>query len=61
MYEYVCEHIIPGCTYTAREESREKLMETIDEHLREKHDLDRHDDRITAALKTTGITFIRPV
>lgn len=61
MYEYVCDHIIPGCTYTDRDESREQLMERIDAHLETKHNLDRHDDRIAAALKTTGISFIRPV
>ncbi|MGD2044215.1 MAG: DUF1059 domain-containing protein [Acidimicrobiia bacterium] len=61
MYEYVCEHIIPGCTFTEKDESREKLMERVEVHLKEKHDLDRHDDRIAQALKTTGISFIRPV
>lgn len=61
MYQYLCERIIPGCTFTDEDRSREQLMERVDAHLREKHDLDRHDDRIAAALKTTGITFIRPV
>lgn len=60
MYEYICEHIIPGCTYTDKDESREKLMERTGAHLTEKHYLDRHDDPIADALNKTGIRFIRP-
>lgn len=59
MYKYVCEHIIPGCTYDAEAETREKLMEKVDTHLREHHDLDHRDERIARALRDTGIYYIR--
>jgi predicted small metal-binding protein len=60
VFEYVCDRIIPGCTYTDRDESREKLMERVGTHLAQKHGKDRHDDRIASALERTGITFVRP-
>ncbi len=60
MYEYVCDRIIPGCTHTDSDESRDKLMERVRAHLEKKHSEVRHDQRIAEALKTTGITFIRP-
>lgn len=60
MFEYVCEHIVPGCTHTDKDESREKLMERVAVHLRQKHNLDYQADPIAETLKTTGITFLRP-
>ena len=60
MFEFICEHIVPGCSEKDRDESREKLLERVAVHLREHHDLDHRDDRISEALKETGVTFIHP-
>lgn len=61
VFEFVCERIVPGCSHTDRDESREKLMDRVAVHLREHHDLDHRDDPISETLSTTGISFIRPV
>lgn len=61
MFEYVCARIIPGCTYTDKDESRDELTERVTAHFEQKHPESQHDERIGEALQTTGITFIRPV
>lgn len=60
MFEFVCDHVVPGCSHKDRDESREKLLERAAVHLREHHNLDHHDERIAQALKTTGVMPIRP-
>lgn len=60
MFKYVCDNIIPGCTYEDQHASEDKLMERVAIHLREHHDLDHKDEPIAQSLKTSGITFIRP-
>lgn len=60
MFEFVCERIIPGCTHKEEDENRDELMERVGTHLREQHDLDHHEASVAEALKTSGITFIRP-
>lgn len=60
MFEFVCDRIVPGCDHTDRDEARERLMERVAAHLREHHDLDHRDERVAAALDSTGVTFIRP-
>ena len=37
MYEYVCNHIIPGCTYHERGGSREEVEEQAMKHIAERH------------------------
>lgn len=37
MYEFVCERIIPGCTYKETGEDREVVLERALEHMREHH------------------------
>jgi predicted small metal-binding protein len=59
VYRYVCENIIPGCTYTAEAETREKLMEKVSVHLRERHDLNHRDERIAKTLRESGIFYVR--
>lgn len=58
MFEFVCDHLIPGCTHEDRDEDRDKLQERALQHSREHHP-EQHD-RIYEALKSTGIVFIRP-
>lgn len=60
MFKFVCEHIVPGCTHEDEDETREKVLERAAAHLSRQHDLNHHDDRIAEALRTTGITFMRP-
>lgn len=59
MYRYVCEHLIPGCTYEAEDPDREKLLKLVAAHLREHHDLDHRDERIAKALNTDAIMYMR--
>ena len=61
LFEFVCDHIVPGCTHTDKDESRDALMERVAVHLRERHNLDHRADPVAETLKTTGISFIRPV
>jgi predicted small metal-binding protein len=60
VFEYICEHIIPGCGHEDRDESREDLENRANSHLKDRHGMDRDDDRIGEALKATGMEFIRP-
>lgn len=60
MFEFICDRVVPGCPHKDKAESRDELMERVAVHLREKHGLDYHDAPVAEALKTSGITFIRP-
>ncbi len=60
MFEFICEHIFPGCTHRDKDSSEDELIHRAEIHLREHHNLDRHDDRIGEALKHTGMPFIHP-
>ena len=46
MYEYVCERLIPGCTYRSDGETPERVREKALEHLHEHHGMDYIDDDI---------------
>jgi predicted small metal-binding protein len=59
MYRFVCNHIVPGCTFELEDPDREKLIKEVATHLREHHDLDHRDERIAQALKTGGIGYFR--
>lgn len=61
MFEFVCDHIVPGCTHKEQAETREELLEKVEVHLREHHDLHRHDPTVATALEAGAIQFIRPV
>lgn len=61
MYKFVCEHIVPGCTHTDQDESREQLMERVAVHLDEHHDMDHRQDRIAEVLHTDAIFLVRPM
>lgn len=54
MFEYVCEHIVPGCTTKELGDTREAAREKALEHLRRHHDMDYIDgptsDKITLAI-----------
>jgi predicted small metal-binding protein len=57
MFKFLCEHVVPGCSYDDRDESREKLEERAAIHLQEQHALNHHDEAIAEAMKTRGISF----
>lgn len=61
MFEFVCDHIVPGCTHKERDETKADLLEKAAAHLREHHEIDAHDDAVSTALETVGVNFIRPV
>lgn len=60
MFEFVCDHLVPGCTHKDHDTEQDRLLERAAVHLREHHDLDHRDERVGTALKKTGITFVRP-
>lgn len=61
MFEFMCDHVIPGCTHKERAETREELIAKVDLHLREHHDLHVHDPTVMKALDAGAIKFIRPL
>lgn len=60
MFEFVCDHIVPGCTHKEQAESKEDLLDKVEAHLREHHDMHRHDPTVATALEAGAIKFIRP-
>ena len=61
MYEFVCDHLVPGCTHKDRDEKQQELLDRAVTHLQEHHNLDYHDEPMAESLKRTGIQFIRQV
>lgn len=60
MFEFVCDHLVPGCHHRDKDEKEEALNRAV-AHLKGHHNLDYHDERMESSLKKTGIQFIRPV
>ena len=60
MYEFLCDHLVPGCTHKDHDERQEQLLDRAVSNLKEHHNLDHHDEPIDQVLKRTGIQFIRP-
>lgn len=60
MFEFVCDHLVPGCTHKDHDERQEQLSDRAVSHLKEHHNLDYHDEPMDQVLKRTGIQFIRP-
>ena len=61
MFEFVCDHIEPGCTHKDQDEKQEELFDRAVAHLMEHHNLDYAHEPLAENLKRTGIRFIRPV
>ena len=60
VYEFVCDHLIPGCTYKDRDERNEEVLERALDHFRVHHTMHHFDEPLDETLKRTGIQFIRP-
>lgn len=60
MYDFVCDHIIPGCTHKEHGEDKADVYEKAARHLREHHAFDHGDEPIATTLEKTGAIFIRP-
>jgi len=58
MYEYICDHVIPGCTSTELAESRQAAMEKAMIHLQEHHDIE-HPDAATLNAMSAAIAGIK--
>ncbi len=57
MYEFVCDHIIPGCTHKETGDTPEAVHEKAIAHLHEHHDMSYIDDE--TSLKLQGaITYL---
>jgi len=57
MFEYVCEHIVPGCTIKAQGDTPERAREKAVAHLHEHHGMEYIDapvsDKIDLAILPT--------
>ena len=47
MFEFVCQHIVPGCSTKERGDTPEAVREKALRHLREHHDLSYIDDDLS--------------
>lgn len=52
MFEYVCDHLIPGCTHRETGDTAEAVRDKAIIHLHEGHDLDRIDNDLSIRLNT---------
>lgn len=59
VFEFVCDRIIPGCTYTERGDTEEKLLEQAMDHLRERHNMDYIDKPLEGRLTSIGIIPVK--
>lgn len=59
MLEFACERIIPGCGYTERDDTKEKLLEQAMDHLRERHNMDYIDKPLQERLLSVGIVPVK--
>ena len=60
VYEFVCDHLIPGCTYRDQDERHEELLKRAEDHYRAHHTWDHSDGPLEETLKKTGVQFIKP-
>lgn len=58
MYEYVCDHIIPGCDFKVRAETHEAMKQKAEKHLREHHNMDYLDKDILDRINNAAIWAI---
>ncbi|MGF1616939.1 MAG: DUF1059 domain-containing protein [Acidimicrobiia bacterium] len=59
MFEFVCERIIPGCSFIERDDTEEKLLEQATDHLRERHSMDYIDKTLEGRLLSIGIAPLK--
>ena len=59
MYEFVCDHIIPGCTVKERGDTPEAAREKAVEHLHEHHDMSYIDEPLLERINTVAIRSLR--
>lgn len=52
MYEFVCNHIIPGCTTTLDADTEEEVRDKAIEHMKKHHGMDSDDDERLLQVKT---------
>ena len=44
MYQFVCEHLVPGCEFKAQKVSEEEAHDVAKDHLHERHQVEYVDD-----------------
>lgn len=59
MYEFVCDHIIPGCTHREQGDTPEAVREKAVAHLHEHHDMSYIDQAMLERLDTLAIRALR--
>ena len=55
MFEFVCDHVVPGCTHRETGDTKERAMEKAREHLNEHHGMEYLDSNTTHLLETLAI------
>lgn len=58
MYEFLCERIIPGCTYVEKDEDRLVVQERSAEHLRDHHSTERELDQIRERVINDAMIYL---
>ncbi|CAN5875071.1 hypothetical protein BH23ACT4_BH23ACT4_00030 [soil metagenome] len=58
MYEFVCDRVIPGCTYKERGSNREEVHERAMEHMRERHKPDHAVDETRDRVIADAMIFL---
>jgi predicted small metal-binding protein len=60
LYEFVCNHIIPGCTYKEQGDTLEAVREKALAHLNEHHDMSYIDQSMQERINAFAIRALRP-
>ena len=60
MYEFVCDHIIPGCTVKEQGDTPEAAREKAIAHLHEHHDMSYIDKSVMERIDTIAIRPLGP-
>lgn len=60
MFEFVCDHIVPGCTHKETGDTPERVREKAVEHLHEHHGMEYLDPAATRLLDTVAIQRVLP-
>lgn len=58
MFEFVCDHIIPGCSHTDRADTAEKVLTQARDHLRDHHGMEYIDEPLLERVRSVAIAEI---
>ncbi|HSJ72210.1 MAG TPA: DUF1059 domain-containing protein [Acidimicrobiia bacterium] len=59
MFEYLCDHVIPGCPHTETGDTPEAVREKALKHLEEHHGMEYIDEGVNARINLAIVPFAR--